>query len=209
MLPSRHLVVVLAAVAVLAGCEKGLKGDPGPMGPQGPKGDPGYVGSTGTQGVAGPPGPGLVVTDSPPGGGTPTVIGPLVGFDPVAGSVTFFKDGIVWTVDSGSGAVFYPFPQGSIFLFESADCSGAAWVNTGAEPAPFQAPLCQRGAGPLGTCKGPFIVDFARLGVTIQSRINPTTNLCESVSFAGTLAAVRAVTVPVNPLNVPLVIRER
>lgn len=206
---SRHVLGLLAVATALVACEKGLKGDPGPVGPQGPRGDPGFVGSTGLQGVPGPPGPGLVVTDSPPSGGTPTVIGPLVGFDPVAGTVILFKDGLVWSVDSGTGSLRYAFPQGSTFFFETTDCTGTAWVNTGVEPAPFQAPLCQRGAGPLGTCKGPFVLDFARVGVTIQSQANPSTGICEPSSFAATLSAVRAVTSPVNTLNLPLVVRER
>lgn len=209
MPPSRHLIASLAIAAVLASCEKGLKGDPGPAGPPGPRGDPGFVGSTGPQGAPGPAGTALVVTDSPPGGGTPNVIGPLVGFDPVAGTVSFLKGGIVWTIDSGNGAISYAFPQGSTFFFETADCTGTAWVNTGPEPAPFQAPLCQRGAGPLGTCKGPFVLDFARFGVTIQSQANPSTGVCEPASFAATLTAVKAVTSPVNTLNLPLVVRER
>jgi hypothetical protein len=123
--------------------------------------------------------------------------------------VSFLNGGIVWTIDSGNGAISYAFSQGSTFFFETADCTGTAWVNTGPEPAPFQAPLCQKGAGPLGTCKGPFVLDFARIGVAIQSRINPSTNLCEAVSFSGTLSAVKAVVSPVNTANLPLVVRER
>jgi hypothetical protein len=149
------------------------------------------------------------VTDSPPGGGTPNVLGPLVGFDPVAGTVSFFNNGIVWTFDSGNGAIVYAFPQGSTFYFETSDCTGQIWVNSGPEPIPIQAPLCQRGAAPLGLCKGPYVLEFSRIGVSVLSRINPATNLCEQVSFGATLSAVKPVVSPVNTLHIPLLVRER
>lgn len=205
---SRHLPVLLM-VAVLASCAKGPKGDPGPSGADGPRGPSGPQGLPGGTGPAGAPGPALVVVDSPPGGATPNVMGPMVAFDAAAGTVSFFKDGIVWNIDSGNGAIAYPFPQGSTFLFETTDCTGTPWVNTGTEPAPVQAPLCQRNAGPLGTCKGPFVLDVGRIGVTIQSRVNPDTQACEPVSLSATLSSVRAVASPVNALNLPLLVRER
>ncbi len=204
----RRLPVLLMAV-VLASCAKGPKGDPGPQGADGPVGQTGPQGLPGSTGPAGAPGPALVVVDSPPGGATPNVMGPLVAFDAAAGTVSFFKDGIVWNIDSGNGAIAYPIPQGSTFLFETTNCTGTAWVNTGTEPAPVQAPLCQRNAGPLGTCKGPFVLDVGRIGVTIQSRVNPDTQACEPVSLSATLSSVRAVVSPVNAINLPLVIRER
>jgi hypothetical protein len=58
-------------------------------------------------------------------------MGPLVAFDQVAGTVAFFRKGIVWTVDSGNGAISFAFPQGSTFFFETSNCTGTAWVNTG------------------------------------------------------------------------------
>ncbi len=208
---TRHLTVLLIA-ALLASCAKGPKGDPGSTGadgPRGPTGPQGLPGGTGPAGPPGPPGPALVVVDSPPGGATPNVMGPLVAFDAAAGTVSFFKDGIVWSIDSGNGAIAYPFPLGSTFLFETTDCTGTAWVNTGTEPAPVQAPLCQRNAGPLGTCKGPFVLDVGRIGVAIQSRINPDTQACEAVSLSATLSSVRAVASPVSAISLPLVVRER
>lgn len=206
---THHHSAALLMVFSLTACTTGPKGDPGPRGPEGPSGQAGAQGLPGATGPTGLAGPALVVTDSPPGGATPNVMGPLVGFDAAAGTVTFFKDGIVWTIDSGNGAIAYPFPQGSTFLFETADCTGTAWVNTGTEPAPVQAPLCQRNAGPLGTCKGPFVLDVGRIGVAIQSRVNPDTQACEAVSLSATLSSVRAVVSPVNALNLPLVVRER
>jgi hypothetical protein len=112
-------------------------------------------------------------------------------------------------MDAGNGAINYPFPQGSTFFFETADCTGTPWVNTGPEPVPLQGPLCQKGAGVLGACKGPFVLDVGRIGIAIQSRINPTTQVCELDSFIGTLSSVRAVVSPVTALNLPLVVRER
>lgn len=205
----RQAVVTIALAAALAACEKGPKGDPGPPGPPGQRGDPGLQGQQGTQGPPGAAGPALVITDSPPGGGTPNVLGPLVGFDPVAGTVSFLNNGIVWTFDSGNGAVVYAFPQGSTFYFETSDCTGQIWVNSGPEPIPIQAPLCQRGAGPLGTCKGSFVLEFSRSGVAVLSQINPTTNVCEAVSFSATLSAVKPIVPPVNTRNLPLLVRER
>jgi hypothetical protein len=69
--------------------------------------------------------------------------------------------------------------------------------------------LCQRGAGLLGACKGPFVLDVGVLGVPIRSRVNPTTQVCEQVSFTGPSHLVRAVTPPVNALNLALAIRQR
>lgn len=205
----RQAVVTIALAAALAACEKGPKGDPGPPGPPGQRGDPGLQGQQGTQGPPGAAGPALVITDSPPGGGTPNVLGPLVGFDPVAGTVSFLNNGIVWTFDSGNGAIVYAFPQGSTFYFETSDCSGQIWVNSGPEPIPIQAPLCQRNAGPLGLCKGSYVLEFSRSGVLVHSQINPTTNLCEQVSFGATLSAVKPVASPIHVLNLPLLVRER
>jgi hypothetical protein len=150
-----------------------------------------------------------VVVDSPPGGGTPNVLGPLVGYDQTTGTVSFFRDGTIWPVDAGSGAVNYAFPQGSTFLYETPDCTGTAWVNTGPEPVPLQGPLCQRGAGLLGACRGPFVLDGGRLNVTVQSRTDPATGNCQPASFTGPLSSVRAVTSPVTVQNLPLVIRGR
>jgi hypothetical protein len=209
MAPSRALLTALLALIVLSACTEGPKGDPGPAGPTGPTGATGPQGPTGPTGPAGLAGPALVVTDSPSGGAPANVMGPLVGFDGADGTVSFFRDGIVWTIDSGNGAIRFAFPQGSTFFFETSDCNGTPWVNTGPEPVPFQAPLCQRAAGPLGTCAGSFVVDFSRSGVTIRSQTNPATGACEAVSFTGTLTAVRAVTSPVNAANLPLVVRER
>lgn len=209
MLDFRQLAAFVPLLVVMLSCQAGAKGDPGPAGSPGARGDPGIPGLPGTQGPPGPAGPGLVVTDSPPGGGTPNVFGPLVGFDPVAGTVSFLNNGIVWTFDSGNGAIVYPFPQGSTFFFETSDCTGQIWVNTGPEPAPLQAPLCQRGAGPLGLCKGSFVLEFGRSGVLVHSQINPTTNLCEQVSFGATLSAVKPVASPIPVLHLPLLVRER
>jgi hypothetical protein len=205
---TRQIIVMLIAVT-LAACTDGPKGDPGPRGPEGPQGPEGVQGPTGSTGPAGPAGPVLVVTDSPPGGAPPNVLGPLIGYDQASGTVSFFRDGIVWPVDAGNGAIHYAVPQGSTFFFETTDCTGTPWVNTGPEPVPLQGPLCQRGAGLLGACKGPFVLDVGVLGVAIRSRVNPTTQACEQVSFTGTLSSVRAVTPPVNALNLPLAIRQR
>lgn len=205
----RTRLLALAVAAALAACSEGPKGELGPRGPEGPSGPSGPQGPIGPTGSAGPGGPALVVTDTPPGGAPPNVMGPLVGFDQVAGTVSFFRDGIVWTIDSGNGEIKYAFPQGSTFHYETTDCTGTAWVNTGPEPVPLQAPLCQKGAGVLGACKGPFVVDFSSIGVAIRSRTEPTTGACEAVSLAGTLTAVKGVTSPVNVLNLPLVLREQ
>jgi hypothetical protein len=148
------------------------------------------------------------VTDSPPGGAPPNVMGPLAGFDQVAGTVAFFREGIVWTVDSGNGTISFAFPQGSTFFFETSNCTGTAWVNTGPEPVPFQAPLCQRGAGPLGTCAGSFVLDTARSPVNVNSHVDAT-GACVQETMTGTLTSVRAVASPVNAANLPLVVRER
>ncbi|WP_157061377.1 hypothetical protein [Anaeromyxobacter dehalogenans] len=137
------------------------------------------------------------------------MLGPLVGYDQATGTVSFFRDGVIWPIDAGSGAISYPFPQGSTFYFETTNCTGTAWVNTGPEPVPLQGPLCQRGAGVLGTCKGPYVLDVGRVGVAIQSRVNPTSQACEAVSLTATLSSVRAIASPVNPINLPLVVRER
>jgi Collagen triple helix repeat (20 copies) len=205
---TRQLIPVLLAAA-LASCTQGPKGDPGPRGPEGPQGTTGPQGPSGPTGPNGPAGPALVVVDSPPGGATPAVLGPLIGYDQASGTVSFFRDGIIWPIDAGSGAINYPFPQGSTFYFETTDCTGTPWVNTGPEPVPLQGPLCQRGAGVLGACKGPYVLDVGRLGVLIQSRINPSTQACEQASFAATLSSVRAVASPVNAANLPLIVRER
>lgn len=208
MIVTRQLIPVLFAAAVAA-CTRGSKGDPGPRGPEGPQGPTGLQGPTGPTGPTGPAGPALVVVDSPPGGATPNVLGPVVGYEQATGTVSFFRDGIIWPIDAGSGAISYPFPQGSTFYFETTDCIGTAWVNTGPEPVPLQGPLCQRGAGVLGACKGPYVLDVGRVGVAIQSRVNPTSQACEAVSFTATLSSVRAVASPVNAINLPLVVRER
>jgi hypothetical protein len=205
--PGLALTTVLLALATA--CTEGPRGDAGPRGPEGPQGPIGPQGATGTTGPAGPAGPALVVTESPPGGAAPNVLGPLVGYDQATGTVSFFRDGIIWPIDAGSGAINYPFPQGSTFFFETTDCTGTAWVNTGPEPVPLQGPLCQRGAGMLGACKGPFVLDGGRLNVTIQSRTDPATGNCQLASFTGPLSSVKAVTSPVNPANLPLVVRER
>jgi hypothetical protein len=208
MATMRALLAALLTVVVLSACTEGPKGDPGPAGPTGPTGPTGPQGATGPTGPSGAAGPALVVTDSPPGGAPPNVMGPLVGFDQVAGTVAFFRDGIVWTIDSGNGAISFAFPQGSTFFFESSNCTGTAWVNTGPEPVPFQAPLCQRGAGPLGTCAGSFVLDTARSPVTVNSHVDAT-GACVQQTMTGTLTSVRAVASPVNAGNLPLVIRER
>lgn len=209
-MPAMRAALAAAVLsAALAACTEGPRGPAGPEGPTGPSGPSGPQGSTGPTGPTGPAGPALVVTDSPPGGAPPNVMGPLVGFDPVAGTVSFFRDGIVWTIDSVNGAIEYAFPEGSTFFFETTNCTGTAWVNTGPEPAPFQAPLCQKNAGPLGTCRGPFVLDRGRIGLPIQSRINPANQQCEAFVTEATLSSVRAVESPVNALNLPLVVRER
>jgi hypothetical protein len=136
-------------------------------------------------------------------------MGPLVGYDQASSTLSFFRDGIVWPVDPGNGDIHYAFPQGSTFFFETADCTGTPWLNTGPEPVPLQGPLCQRGAGLLGACKGPFVLDVGILNVAIRSRINPTTQVCEQVTLSGPFVSVREVASPVNARNLPLVIRER
>lgn len=203
-----RIAVVLVAVSATA-CTQGPKGDVGPRGADGPQGASGPQGPSGPTGPTGLAGPALVVIDSPPGGAPPNVMGPLVGYDQATGTVSFFRDGIIWPIDAGSGAVNYPFPQGSTFFFEAADCMGTAWVNTGPEPVPLQGPLCQRGAGVLGACQGPFVLDGGRLSVTIQSRTDPATGACQATIFSGPLSSVRAVASPVSALNLPLVVSER
>lgn len=208
-MPSLRPVILAALAVALAACNDGPKGDPGPRGPEGPQGPQGVQGPTGPTGPAGPAGPGLVVTDSPGGGAPPNVLGPLVGYDQGSSTMSFFRDGIVWPVDPGTGAIRYAFPQGSTFFFETADCTGTPWVNTGPEPVPLQGPLCQRGAGPLGACKGPYVLDVGVLNAAIRSRINSTTQVCEQVSFSGPFVSVREVASPVNARNLPLIVKER
>lgn len=199
----------LLVAASVAACTQGPRGDVGARGPEGAQGATGPQGPSGPTGPTGLAGPALVVVDSPPGGAPPNVMGPLVGYDQANGTVSFFNGGIIWPIDAGNGAITYPFPQGSTFFFQATDCTGTPWVNTALDPVPLQGPLCQRGAGPLGTCKGPFILDVGGIGIAIQSRVNPTTQVCEQVSITATLSSVRAVVSPVSALNLPLVVRER
>lgn len=204
-----HRRAAILLVASVAACTQGPRGDVGPRGPEGVQGATGPQGPVGPTGPTGAAGPALVVVDSPPGGAPSNVLGPLVAYDQAAGTVSFFNGGIIWPIDAGNGAIDYPFPLGSTFFFETTDCTGTAWVDTGTDPVPLQGPLCQKGAGPLGACKGPFVLDVGRLSVTIQSRTDPTTGGCQAQSFSGPLSSARPVTSPVNALNLPLVVLER
>ncbi len=83
--------LLVAACAVLVGCQPGAKGDPGPQGPAGPQGSmgasgpqggPGAQGPSGDAGPAGPPGmngpPGQVVVLAAADGGSLVVDGGVV-----------------------------------------------------------------------------------------------------------------------------------
>lgn len=202
----RTAILLLASVAA---CTQGPRGDVGPRGPEGVQGATGPQGPSGPTGPTGVAGPALVVVDSPPGGAPPNVLGPLVGYDQATETVSFFNGGIIWPIAAGNGAINYPFPLGSTFFFETTDCTGTAWVDTGTDSVPLQGPLCQKGAGLLGACKGPFVLSGGRLSVSIQSRTDPATGACQPQSFSGPLSSVRPSTTPVNALNLPLVVRER
>jgi hypothetical protein len=200
-------MTAVAACLAMGACTKGDIGTAGPAGPPGNPGPVGAIGATGPVGPAGAAGPALVVTDSPVAG-TPTVLGPLVGFDAVIGTVTFFRDANVWTVETGTGVIRFPFPLGSTFFFETSNCTGTAWVNIRTEPVGVQAPLCQRGGGPGGACAGSFVLDVTRSPVNVAAHVD-STGACVPDNVPATLTSVRPVSLPILPLNLPLVVRER
>ncbi len=138
--------LLVAACAVLVGCQQGPKGDTGAQGPAGP---PGVMGSSGQQGIPGPAGPRGDAGETGPAGmnGAPGQVVVLVAVD--GGSVVV--DGGVAIVAGPQGAQGQQGAPGQALFVFAAD-GGSAVVDGGVVVV----------AGPVGPA-GPRALGGARI----------------------------------------------